>query len=181
MPFIPNTDYGVAYMAACLVAVGISFLRHNLHARIVSLVFLAHWVSLRLIAMIDHNNNAALWIAHDAATIAVLGFIGWRRRSRLSFACAAVFFAVMLFDQYWWLFESAFEANAAVAEAGGYLCFVMIAGAAIGTSSGGYWSRGSRWLGPVASLEGRRAISRHSKVFGRAVASIQNSQEKDCG
>jgi hypothetical protein len=178
MPFIPDSGWGVFYALSCFGVAAFSFTRQSLHARIVSLLFIAHWLGIRSIDITDHN-NAALWVFHDAATVLVLSIYGWRTQSKLAFACAAVFFVVMLFDQYWLLFDSSFTANAAVAEAGGYLVFAMIAGAAIGHSNNG--SGYSRHHHGSYSVENRRSISRHASVLGDGLASTQNHQEKGRG
>ena len=177
---LPTTEYGIAYAVICLLVAGLSLWRSNLHARIVSLIFVLHWVAMRALTVID-KECAALWVAHDAAVIAALGAYGWQKSSRLAFACASVFFVVMLFDQWWLIFGGSFDANAAVAETGGYLCFLMIAGAAIGTSNSGGGVRDFRRVLWVPSLEGGRTISRHASLSGNNLASSQNSQEKGRG
>lgn len=180
MTFIPDSGWGVAYMLACFGAAAISFASRNANAKNVAAVFLLHWFTMRLIDFAWYD-YAALWVAHDAAIILALCAYGWLKHSRLAFSCAAVFFVVMLFDQYWWLFDSTFNANAAVAEAGGYLCFIMITGAAIGTFGTGRHSTGFRFDDAVYSLEGRRSISRHAEMSGRYVASNQNHQTENRG
>lgn len=184
MPFIPDSGFGIAYMLACFGVAGLAYTRNNLHARIVSLIFIAHWFSLRAINVINHD-NAALWVVHDAATILALGFYGKRTRSRLAFACGTVFFVVMLFDQWWLLFDGGFDANAAVAEAAGYLCFLMIAGAALGKSgmgnSGWFGSRGGhlRWE-PIDKM-GRSISVRRSAAHQHGLAANQDTRKEDCG
>lgn len=184
MPLIPDSGFGIAYMLACFGVAGFAYTRNNLHARIVSLIFMAHWFSLRAINAIDHD-NAALWVVHDVATILALGLYGKRTRSRLAFACGAVFFVVMLFDQWWLLFDGGFNANAAVAEAAGYLCFLMIAGSAIGKSGMG----SSSWLGsgggfvrwePIDKM-GRSISVGRSSVPQHSMAASQNSTEENRG
>jgi signal transduction histidine kinase len=181
MPFIPDSTFGIFYALLCFGVAGLSFLRNNTHARIVSLVFIAHWFSMRTIS-VNWPDSAFAWMAHDAATVAALIACGWLRKSVLAFACAALFFVVMLFDQAWWLFSiGSFDANAAVAEAAGYLAFLLIAGASLGSDGANYWSsdsgRGLAFLG----LEGRRTISGRSTLSGQALASTQNTQEKGRG
>ncbi len=173
---IPATEFGIAYMVACLLVAGFSLLRNNTHARIASIVFVLHWVAMRAITVID-KENAALWVAHDAAVIAALGAYGWHKSSRLAFACAAVFFVVMLFDQWWLIFGGSFDANAAVAETGGYLCFLMIAGAAIGHSDSGADRRRRR--DSFAPVENWRAISRRTSLPCDGLAATQTTQTKD--
>ena len=175
---LPTTEYGIAYAVICLLVAGLSLWRSNLHARIVSLIFALHWVAMRALTVID-KESAALWVAHDAAVIAALGAYGWQKSSRLAFACASVFFVVMLFDQHWLIFGGDFDANAAVAEMGGYLCFLMIAGAAIGNSDSG---AGHHRLGDsFYPVENWRAISRHASLPCDGLAATQNTQTKDGG
>jgi hypothetical protein len=142
---------------------------------------LAHWFSMRGVNVINPD-NPALWVAHDTATVVALLTYGKLKGSRLSLACAAVFFVVLLFDQAWWLLKvGGFEANAAVAEFAGYLVFVMIAGAGFGDIGG--FSRGST-AGPVralAFLEGRRTISGRSVLPANSLATHQNNNQKGRG
>ncbi len=181
MPFIPDSTFGTAYALACLLTVGFTTLRNNTHARIVSLIMLAHWFSMRSVNVINPD-NPALWVAHDTATVIALLTYGKLKGSRLSLACAAVFFVVMLFDQAWWLLKvGGFEANAAVAELAGYLVFVMIAGASIG-SSGNDIKRGSSGRAPVfAFLESRGAISGRASMPAHRMATHQNHQKENRG
>ena len=181
MPFIPDSTFGIAYALACLLTVGITTLRNNTHARIVSLIMLAHWFSLRGVNVINPD-NPALWVAHDTATVIALLTYGKLKGSRLSLACAAVFFVVLLFDQAWWLLNiGGFEANAAVAECAGYLVFLMIAGASLGSSGGDIGSGVIRRFLASAFVEGGRSISGRAALSGQALASTQNHQEKGRG
>ena len=181
MPFIPDSTFGIIYAAACFGVAAVSFLRNNTHARIVSLIMLAHWFSLRGVNVINPD-NPALWVAHDTATVVTLLTYGKLKGSRLSLACAAVFFVVLLFDQAWWLLNvGGFEANAAVAECAGYLVFLMIAGASLGSSGSDIGSGFIRRAPASAFVEGRSTISRRSALHGQAMAANQNHQEKDCG
>jgi hypothetical protein len=180
MPFFPDSLFGVIYAAACFGVAAVSFLRNDTHARIVSLIFIAHWFSMRMISS-TAPDSAGLWVLHDAVTVFALLFYGRSFSSRLSMACASLFFVVLLFDQAWWLSIGGFEANAAVAEAAGYLAFIMIAGASLGSSGGnirGYSS--GRGYG-LSVLESRSAISGRPSMSASSMATNQNHQKKDRG
>jgi hypothetical protein len=180
IPFIPDTTFGIIYAAACFGVAAVSFLRSNPHARIVSLIFIAHWFSMRTISS-TAPENAGLWVLHDTVTVFALLVYGRAGPSRLSLACAALFFVVLFFDQLWWLSIGGFEANAAVAEAAGYLAFMMIAGASLGSSGGHSRGSGVRPVHALAFLEGRGAISGRAALSGQALARNQNTQKKGRG
>jgi hypothetical protein len=173
MPFIPDSTFGIIYAAACFGVAAVSLLRNNTHARIVSLIMLAHWFSMRTISS-TAPENAGLWVLHDAATVAALLACGYVKSSRLAMACAAMFFVVLLFDQLWWLSIGGFEANAAVAEAAGYLAFIMIAGASLGSSGGDIGSGSAGRVSVPAFLESRSAISRRAAMPANRMASNQD-------
>jgi len=158
MPFIPDTTYGIAYAIFSAIAISLSIMSKSHKLVVVAFAMTVHWVTMRGLCMIDYD-NPALWVLHDAFTVALLAAIGWAIKSRLSLASATVFFFVMLFDQYWWLFSGSFNANAAVAEAGGYLVFAMMIGASIGISNTGYGGVDYRYGVNRSSIEGGRSIS----------------------
>jgi hypothetical protein len=172
MPFIPDTTYGVAYAIVAALAISLCIMSKSHKTIMVALVMAAHWITMRGLCVWDYN-NPALWVLHDALTVAALAAVGWAVQSRLSLACASVFFAVMLFDQYWWLFSGSFNANAAVAEAGGYLVFAMMIGASIGISSTGYGGGVYRHNVDRGSIEGGGAISGRSALSRNGMAKNQ--------
>jgi len=172
MPFIPDTLYGAAYAMVGAWAFGTAFASMRPGNLAVAIVMLVHWVTMRGLDVYGHN-NPGLWVLHDVATVICLAVLGWTIHSRLAFACAAVFFAVMLFDQWWWLFSGSFDANSAVAEAGGYLVFAMITGASIGISGTGYGGGAYRFGAADGSFESRGAISGRSTLSRNAMAKSQ--------
>ena len=196
MPFIPDTIYGITYALFCFGAAGFALQRNNRHARIVSLIFVAHWVVMRGIDVID-KDNPWLWVPHSMATVIALGLYGKRSQSQLSFACAILMAVCMAFDQFWLVqhvtgtqfdtLNGGFEQNGAVAELIGYLCFVMIAGAAIGHSgmgSSGVFRGGMGRLRHVPareSLQMGRSIFSRPGVHGKRMASLQNQKKENSG
>lgn len=195
MPFIPDTLFGITYALFCFGTAGFVFRRNNPHARIVSLIFAAHWVVMRLIDVID-KDNPWLWVPHSMATVIVLALYGKRSQSQLAFACSILMAVCMAFDQFWLVqhvtgirfdtLNGGFEQNGAVAELIGYLCFVMIAGSAIGHSGMGSsvdLRGGMGRLRPVParkSFQMGRAIFSRSRMPGDGLAGLQN-QEKENG
>ncbi len=195
MPFIPDTTFGIIYALLCFGTAGLSFLRNSTHAKIVSLIFVAHWLFMRAIDVVDHG-NPWLWVPHSMAAVVALGLYGKHSQSQLAFACSLLMAVCMVFDQFWLVqhvtgirFDSlngGFEQNGAVAEVIGYLCFVMIAGSAIGhsgmDSSACLWGGMGR-LRPVPARQGSkmgRAIFSRAGMHASRVASLQD-QEKENG
>ena len=195
MPFIPDSVFGIIYALLCFGTAGLSFTRMNVHARIVSLVFIIHWVAMRAIDVTDHA-NPWLWVPHSMAAVIALGLYGKHTQSQLAFACAILMAVCMTFDQFWLVqhvtgvrfdtLNGGFEQNAAVAEVIGYLCFAMIAGSAIGHSGMGSSTtiRGgmdrSRHLPARQGVQVGRAIFSRSGMPGDGMARHQD-QEKENG
>jgi hypothetical protein len=173
MPFIPDNIYGIAYASFSAIAILLSITSKSHKLMMVAFAMAIHWLTMRGLCVIDHD-NPVLWVLHDAATVAFLAAIGWAVKSRLSLACATVFFFVMLFDQYWWLFSGSFNANAAVAEAGGYLVFAMMIGASIGISNTGYGGVDYRHNVNHSSVESGGAISGRSILSRSGMAKNQD-------
>lgn len=181
MPFIPNTSYGITYAMACVLVFVIAQSCRSPQAKVVSFIMMAHWILLRTICVIDHS-NFALWVGHDILLVSAMSFYGWRENSKLALASASIFFIVMLFDQWAWMTNGAFDAASAVAEAGGYIVFAMIAGASIGNSGFGKmgdFTRGIRHLVGFGFVESRRSISGRSAVSHKSMASNSHHQEED--
>ena len=126
MPFFPDSVYGLAYLAALLVAGFVTMLGRNTQARRVLYILIAHWVTTRLIDVYDHE-NFTLWLAQDWA---VFGALLICRGGRTALACATLFFVVMTFDSYSYIANGSFEGAAAVAETVGYLAMIIMAGGA---------------------------------------------------
>lgn len=171
MPFIPATGWGLAYLAGlCLMGLVVAQRPHP-EARRVALILAVHWVTLRMVNVIDHDNPLA-WVMHDAGLVLALVAFG---RCRLAYAVAAVFVPVMILDQVWLFWGSSFAANAAVAEAAGYISMIMTMGTAHDAHRkarlGRQPVRGQpvRRLHPLAAVEGRWPISRRSGVSGEGM------------
>jgi len=175
MPFIPDTAWGLAYLAGLCLAGLAAWAWPSREARRVALVMGLHWLAMRAIDVTAPDSPLA-WVCHDMALILWLAIWG---RSRLAYAVAALFLPVTLLDQVWLVWGSTFEANAAAAEAAGYLAFLMIMGAAYGGTGTGHRLRGPSHLRALpADRHGYRlpavadggTISRRAVLSGTGVA-----------
>lgn len=155
MPFFPDSAWGLAYLAGLLLSVVATWAWPSPEGRRVALLMVLHWMTLRAIDVTAPQSPLA-WVCHDMALILLLALWG---RCRLAYAVAAVFLPVTLLDQVWLVWGSTFEANAAAAEAAGYLAFIMMMGAAYGGTGTGFRRMG-RSPHPVRAVSGHR--SRHS-------------------
>lgn len=178
MPFFPDTEFGLYYLAALVVFGCIAWWGGK--ARALVIIMAAHWLAMRGICAASYL-SIALWIAHDIAMILAMVFIG---RSIAGGAIAVLFFVVMLFDQYallqhgFTLTQEQFDATAAVGETVGYLSMLIMAGAGLygggklergGSGRFGLGGLGGHW-GAASSAPSWRPISSRPGSAGEALA-----------
>jgi hypothetical protein len=132
MPFFPDSFWGLAYLTALVIFGAITWAGPNLTARRILFVLVVHWVAMRSINVIDHD-NFILWLVHDYVFFIALLVCGGGIAAR---ACSGLFLVMVAFDSYSLVFGGSFEGAAAVAEVIGYLAMIIMAGSAHGGTNG---------------------------------------------
>ena len=169
MPFFPDSAWGLAYLAGLLLSVVATWAWPSPEGRRVALLMVLHWMTLRAIDA-TAPQSPLTWVCHDMALILLLALWG---RCRLAYAIAAVFLPVTLLDQVWLVWGASSEANAAAAEAAGYLAFIMMMGAAYGGTGNrsrrmGHKPALVRTVSPHRRLSGLSALEGGRPISGRA-------------
>jgi hypothetical protein len=135
MPFWPDSTAGLLYMAAVIGCLIIALRWGSPQFRQVMVILTVHWVLLRTIDVVDHE-NFIYWCFHDATFAIALAWPGSGRRGK---ACASLLVLLLAFDTYSYFAGGTFEAASAVAETIGYLSMILA-----GAPDVGNWIRRRR-------------------------------------
>jgi hypothetical protein len=126
MPFIPNSTFGMAYMAALAIAGVITLRGEHKEARRILWVLCLNWLVTRANVSLWPSNDV-LWLANDFMTVAALAVYG---RTVPAKACAILFFIIGQFDIAMGLGWASFAPVAAISDLLGYIVLIIMAGAA---------------------------------------------------
>jgi hypothetical protein len=172
MTFIPDSYYGLFYLAALVISSIASLLGSQKKERVIVWIMIFHWFSMRTINVINFD-NFWLWIAQDMAMIWALAYFA---RTTAGGAIAVLFFVNLLFDQYTLFSGGSFQGAAAVAESIGYLSMLIMTGAnhygtpkrmaRYGAGRNHPTVAGSRLWRGLDAVENRSAISPRSRLPG---------------
>jgi hypothetical protein len=169
MSFIPNTLFGITYMAALAIAGVATCLGKEKKERRILWVLIANFIITRAIVS-GMNENSALWLANDFG--AVVGFLLYAR-TEAARACALLFFIIAQFDIIMVAGWVEFTPVAAVSDLLGYIVLIIMAGAANdldGRISFISHRPRFRYLDRFFTLEKRRTISPSSAMPFRNIS-----------
>jgi hypothetical protein len=151
MPFIPDSFWGVTYLAALALAASAAFWRGSLSLKHLAIISIVNWLMVRGIA-----SGVIQWdvvpLAIPAITAISMAIVGGKP---VGFACAGLMAAMALIEQVAWFYPESYIPVAAAEDFLGLLSLALIFVASIvGPHDHGFGDRHSNVL---RTVEARRS------------------------
>jgi hypothetical protein len=178
MPFIPDSIAGISYVSILGFLTLVALLGNARKVSNLVILMWVHWVSIRIIDVID-KDNSLLWIGQGTIMVILLLFTS---KLIVAKAMAIIFYIGILCDEFNYFKGGSFDSAAAIGELIGYLAMIFMAGAA--HDMGGrtiriYRSIGARYFNWFTALEKGCTISPRSRMFGGNFSKNNNMAKAD--